>query len=206
MARDLDAELLEQQLAHRAAGHPRHGLPGARTLQDVARVAAIVLEHAGEIGVPRSRPRHLTAPLRPGGVRLGGHDVLPMLPVSVPHEHRDRRAERLPRAHAGEPFDLVGLDLHARAAAVAAHAALQLGVDAVGRDREAGGNALQHRHEPAAVRFACRREAERHPILTPCLPAASIITREPDLASGSRHLFPSRGREVTAAARGSGSG
>src|SRR6059036_2137184 len=38
VAADFHAELLEQQLAHRAARHARHGLPRARALQDVPSV------------------------------------------------------------------------------------------------------------------------------------------------------------------------
>src|SRR3989449_8607584 len=95
MRRDFDAELLQEHLAHRAAGHPRHRFPGARALQDVARVLAVVLEGAREIRVAGPRTRHLAAPLAPGGVRFGGHPVLPVLPIAIPHEHRDGGAERL---------------------------------------------------------------------------------------------------------------
>src|SRR6266704_3426295 len=136
---DLDPELFQQQLAHRAAGHPGHGLARTRPLQNVARILAVVLERAREIGVAGAGPGHLTPPLRGGRVGLGGHDVLPVLPVAVPHQHRDGRAQRLTRAYAGEPFDLVRLDLHTGAAAVAAHAPLQLGVDPLGRDGQPGG-------------------------------------------------------------------
>src|SRR5690348_7767142 len=132
MRTDLDAELFQQQLAYGAAGDPRHRLPRAGPLQDVACVLAVVLERAREIGVAGAGAGHLTPPLRAGRVGLGRHDVLPVLPVAVPHQHRDGRAQRLAGAHAGEPFDLVGLDLHAGAAAVAAHTPLQLDIDALG--------------------------------------------------------------------------
>src|SRR6266516_941891 len=98
VAADLDAELLEQQLAHGAAGDPRHSLPRARPLEDIARVLTVVLQAAGEIGVPGPGPGDLAAPLGPpptGGVRLRRHHVLPVLPVAVPHQHRDGGAERL---------------------------------------------------------------------------------------------------------------
>src|SRR6266566_913634 len=39
MRPDLDAELVQEHLAHRAAGHSGHRFPGARALQDVTRVA-----------------------------------------------------------------------------------------------------------------------------------------------------------------------
>src|SRR5437016_6526683 len=121
VAADLDAELLQQQLAHGAAGDPRHSLPRARPLENIARVLTIVLQAAGEIGVPGPGPGDLAPPLGPSGdVRLGRHHVLPVLPVAVPHQHRDGGAERLPRPHPREPLDLVRLDLHAGAAAVPA--------------------------------------------------------------------------------------
>src|SRR5712692_2577782 len=121
MRPDLDAELLQEHLAHRAAGHPRYRFPGARALEDVPRVLPVVLEGAREIRVAGPRTRHLAAPLAARGVRFGGHDVPPVLPIAVPHEHRARGAEGLAGAHAREPLDLIGFDLHAGAAAVAAH-------------------------------------------------------------------------------------
>ncbi len=45
----------------------------------------------------------------------------------------------------------VGLDLHPPAAAVAELAAREVGVDVLGVEREAGGQALQHREERGAV-------------------------------------------------------
>src|SRR5881409_3107830 len=129
VAADFDAELFQQQLADSAAGDARYGLARAGPLQDVARVLAVVLQAAGQVGVPRPGPRDLAPPLGPGGVGLRRHHVPPVLPVAVPHEHGDRRAQRLPGAHPREPLDLVRLDLHASAAAVAAHAPPQLDVD-----------------------------------------------------------------------------
>src|SRR3989442_1187875 len=61
---DFDAKLLQQQLANRATGDPRHRLPGARPLEDVARVLAVVFQGAGQVGVSRPRPRDL-APAPP---------------------------------------------------------------------------------------------------------------------------------------------
>src|SRR3989475_7161230 len=88
VAADLDVELLEQQLAHGPAGDPGDGLTGAGALQDVARVLAVVLENAREVGVPRAGPRDLAPARLRGGLGLRGHPVLPRLPVAGPHEHR----------------------------------------------------------------------------------------------------------------------
>src|SRR6266571_409016 len=180
---DLDPELAQQDLADGPAGDARDRLARAGALQDVAGVAAVVLERPGQVGVARAGPGDLAASLASRAVGLGGHHVLPVLPVAVPDEHGDRGAERLAGAHAGEPFDAVGLDLHAGAAAVAALAALQLRVHALGGHGEAGGDPLEDRHQAAAVRFARRREPESH------LLAAPPITGEPDRGRARASVF-----------------
>src|SRR5438034_3241278 len=186
VAADLDAELLEQEFADGATGDPRPRLARARPLQDVAGVAPVVLQGAGQVGVAGAGPGHLTPPLGAGGIGLGRHHVPPVLPVAVPDEHGDGRAQRLARPEPREPFDPVGLDLHARAAAVATHAPLQLGVDPVGRHGKPRGNPLEDPHQAAPVRLARRREPERHELTPVAAEAAnpSIITREPDGESG----------------------
>src|SRR3989441_6579750 len=107
---DFDAKLLQQQLANRATGDPRHRLPGARPLEDVARVLAVVFQGAGQVGVSRPRPRDLAPALaspRPrGGVRLPRPPNLPVLPTAVPDPHRAGRAQRFPRADAREAPEL----------------------------------------------------------------------------------------------------
>ena len=126
----LDAEFPQELLTHCAACHARHGFSRTRALEDVARVLAIVFQRSGKIGVAGPRPRHLPATPQGigGGIGLRCHDVLPVLPVAIPDQHGDRGAEGFAGADAGEPLDAVGFDLHARAAAVPALAALQLGV------------------------------------------------------------------------------
>ena len=145
-----------------------------------------------------TRPRDLAPPAPPEriGRRIGFgcHDVLPVLPVAIPDEHRDWGAQRLAGAHAGEPFDAIGLDLHPGAAAVAALAALQLGVHVGGGQRQAGRDPLEDTHEPSAVRFACRCEPECHvflqilhhppPTSTTLLPIAD----KPDLLRRARRV------------------
>src|SRR5207237_10405663 len=109
-----------QFLADRATGHACDRFAGARALEYIPGIQAVVLERAGEVGVAGTRPCHLTAAaLRIGdGIGFGSHDVLPVFPVAVPDQHRDGGAERFAGAHAGEPFDVVGFDLPACAAAV----------------------------------------------------------------------------------------
>src|SRR5882762_3538251 len=123
---DLDAELSQQDLADSPAGHTGRGLARAGALQDVASVGAVVLQAARQVGVPGTGPGHLAAAFASRAVGLGGHHVLPVLPVAVPDEQRDGGAEGLAGAHAGEPYDPVRLDFHTGAAAVSALAALQL--------------------------------------------------------------------------------
>src|SRR6266513_1645541 len=69
----------------RAASKPRPRLARARPLEDVARVLAVVLQAAGEVGVPGPGPGDLAPPLgapaSTGGIRLRCHHVLPVLPV-----------------------------------------------------------------------------------------------------------------------------
>src|SRR2546428_8348753 len=107
MRPDLDPKLLQEHLAHRAAGHPGHRFPSARALQDVARVLAVVLEGPREIRVAGPRTRHLAAPLSPRRVRFAGHHVLPLLPIAIPHEHPDRGAARLTGPIPRQPPDRV---------------------------------------------------------------------------------------------------
>src|SRR2546430_15134972 len=84
---DFHAELFQEHLAHRPAGDPRHGLARARPLQDVARVLAVVLERAGEIGVSRARaPGPAAAPRAPPpGPRRPPRPPRPPNPGSPPH-------------------------------------------------------------------------------------------------------------------------
>ena len=94
----------------------------------------------------------------PVGVRRrlgpGAHRLLPVHPVAVLDQHRDRPADRLAGADAGEDVGPVGLDRHPAAAAVAALPAAQITGDAVEVDGKPGGDAFENDDERAAVRFA----------------------------------------------------
>ena len=162
MAADAHVELVEKTLTDGRGGDARRRLARRRALENVARVVAIVLENAGEIGVagPNARdgalakPGPSAAPRRSLGVvvaRRGIHDLLPVLPVAIVDEHRDRRPERLAGAHAGQKLDRVLLDLHAAPAAVALLAARELGVDVVRKQR----NARRHSFENADEGWPC---------------------------------------------------
>src|SRR6185437_8139905 len=80
--------------------------------QYVTRVRAGVLEHTGQIGVTRAWARHSplsqTGSLRLVRKRRRTHDLLPVTPVVVTNEHRDRRTERLASAHSAQEPEVSG--------------------------------------------------------------------------------------------------
>src|SRR5947209_4487189 len=139
--------------------HPRGRLAGAGALEHVADVAVAVLHGAGEVGVPGAGPRHFL--LR--RARLGhrhAHGRLPVLPVAVGDAERDGRAERGAPADAGQDVDLIALDLHAAAAAVAALAPGEVAVDVGFGQRKAGRDAVDDGDQRLTVGFARGEEAE----------------------------------------------
>ena len=82
------------------------------------------------------------------------HRLLPVFPVLVANQQRDRRAERFAGAHARQNLGLVGFDRHAAAAAVPALAPLELLGDGVEIDMQSGRHALENDDQPLAVRLA----------------------------------------------------
>ena len=82
--------------------------------------------------------------------------------VEIADDERQRRAERVGLAEAGEHLDGVGLELLARAAAVAELAAPQVGVDRLAVEPQPRGQAGEDGHERGAVRLSCGDEAECH--------------------------------------------
>ena len=160
---DGDAELREQVPADGAGSDARSGLARGGALENVARVVAIVLEEAGEIGMARAHAGDpaLASLRRILGARRGVHDVQPVVPVTIRDEHRDGRAQRFAGADAGNELDVVLFDLHTAAAAVALLSAHELLVDVGGEKRQAGGAALENGDEGFAVAFSCGRETNR---------------------------------------------
>ena len=95
-----DAELAEKPPADRAGGDARRRLAGRGALEDVAGIVAIVLEHAGEIGVAGRGARDGALARR--GIALarrGIHDLLPVLPVAIV-DRASRSASRASRRRA----------------------------------------------------------------------------------------------------------
>ena len=173
--------------AERDAGR---GLAGARALEDRTRLVEAVLLHADEVGVARARPgqRGAAAARHVGQLdRLGAHHLDPLRPLGVADAQRDGAAEAQAVADAAGDRELVLLELHPRAAAVAELATREIGLDRGARDGDAGGQALHDGDEFGAVRFAGREHAEHWSSLprSPARIAASTAPRHRSGTSGS---------------------
>jgi hypothetical protein len=156
VAEHLDAAGLAQEgLGDAAERHPRRRLARAGPLEHRPGVVEAVLLHAHQVGVPGPRPGERGV-ARQSGQLVGstgsalmtvdhlGHSVLP-------DPHRDRAALRDAVPDAAEELDLVPLERHPRAAAVAEPAAGQLVGDVGGGRANAGGEPLEHCHQGRAV-------------------------------------------------------
>ena len=158
MRHHLDAERLPQERpGDGSRGDAGRGFAGAGPLEHRAGVVEAVLEHACVVGVAGPRPgqrRVAGALLEFGRVDgVGGHHGFPLGPFGVADLDGDRAAERDAVPDAGQHGDLVLLELHPGAAAVAEAAAGQLTRDVVGGDVDPGDHAFDHGHQRAAVGF-----------------------------------------------------
>jgi hypothetical protein len=146
VADDADAEAGEDGVGEGPGGDARGGLAGAGALGHVAGVLGAELEGPGEVGV--------------AGPRAGDRvQVLGVLDA-VGDLEGDDGAEGLPLADAGEGLGLVLLKLHPGAAAVAALAPGELGVDGGQVHRRAVRQPLDGGDEALAVGLAGGRVAE----------------------------------------------
>ena len=93
-----------------------------------------------------------------------GHPVGPGLGVvGVLDQERQRRSERLPMPHAGKDPRLLRLDGHPAAASVSELATLQVALDVLPQQVEAGGKPVEDPDQGRPMRFAGGEEAEpRH--------------------------------------------
>ena len=165
--------LLQEPRGHLAEGHPGRGLAGRGALEHRARVVEGVLLHADQVGVARPRPgeRPVAGDLllgvdvvgrgeRVGVDRVGAHHRLPLGPLRVADPDGDRRPQRQAVPHPAEELDLVLLELHPGAAAVAQPPARQ-GAGDVGRgDLDARGQAIDGRDERGPVRLPSGQPAQ----------------------------------------------
>ena len=163
--RDVDSELAQERLRDRPRGHVHRGVPRARPLERVTNVVVPVLQHPGEVGVPRARQADRLRPLarRLALGRPGAHPPRPVRVVAVPHDERQGSPERASPTEAGEHLDLVALELLARAPAVALLPSPKIRVDRVLLEPEPRRQPGHDRDEGRPVRLSRGHEPERHP-------------------------------------------
>src|ERR1700693_998015 len=100
MAPEGYVEFTQKPPANGPCGHAGSRFAGGGTLQHIPGISAVVLEHSGETDVPGPRARHCALALGIAFPGRGIHDLLPVLPVAILNQHRDRGAERLAGADA----------------------------------------------------------------------------------------------------------
>ncbi len=163
MADEPDAELAEERAGDGTERHAGGGLSGARALEDRTGLVEVVLLHAHEVGVARTRPGQRCATTARAVCELDGlrvHDLDPLRPLGVADAQGDGAAQRLPVPDATGDRELILFELHPGAASIAELAAGEVGLDGLGRHRDAGGQTLHDGDEFWAVRFAGREHAE----------------------------------------------
>ena len=165
MRDDADADgLLEERRGHRAERHPGGGLAGAGPLEHRAGLVEAVLLHADQVGVAGTRTGQRGVAGQPLELvrvdRVGGHHLSPTWATRCCRSRwrPGRRACAVP--HAAEDRDLVLLERHPRAAAVAEPAARQRVGEVVGGDADAGRHPLEDRHQGGTVGLACSQPSE----------------------------------------------
>lgn len=150
MALHRDIEFPQKTLGHGSRGHPRRGFPGAGTLENIAKVAVIVFDAAGKVGMSRARPSKGIPFL---GIGIRRHDFFPAFVVPIGDPKGNRRAERHAPANTRQEFPLVGFYLHASAAAVSRLAAGEFPGNIFQAKRQPRGKTFHNHHQPLAVGF-----------------------------------------------------
>ena len=161
------ADLLEEVARDSSQRHAGGGLAGRGALEDRAGLVEVVLLHAREVGVAGARAgqRGVAAGLLEltGVDGVGRHDLLPLRPLGVADVDGHRAALGLPVAHAADDRDLVLLELHPCAPAVAEAPTGQGVGDVVGGDPDMGRQTLEDRDQGRAVGLA-RSEPTQHDV------------------------------------------
>src|SRR5204863_8276466 len=132
----------EEGLRDRARRYVDRRVPGGSALEGVADIGVAVLQDAGQVGVAGPRQRHRLRALarRLALRRPRAHAPRPVLVVFVADQECQGRSERTAVAKPGERLDAVLLDLLPRRAAIALLPPLEVGVDRVAVEQEAGGD------------------------------------------------------------------
>src|SRR5579859_2210947 len=157
VAADFNPELAQEHLAERAGGHARGGFARARTFEHVANVAEAELDHARQVGVTGPQPGHRR---RWFGHRFDVHLALPVCPIPILDDHRDRPTHGQTVSHAGDDLHAVVFDLLTPTAPVALLATGEVDIDVLSQNGEPGGQVLDEDGELWAVRFAGRDHAQ----------------------------------------------
>ena len=148
VAADGDPVALAEPLARdRARGDAHRGLAGRRSAA-AAVVADAVLLPVRVVGVA-------------GSERVRDIRVVPAPLVLVADQERDRRPGRAPLEHAGQDLDRVRLASLRDVARRARTATVEVALDVVLAEREAGRTAVDDAADRGSVRFAERRDAEQ---------------------------------------------
>ena len=152
MGADIDAEILQNAPGDGCGGNPCGSLACAGAFQHVAKVAVLILQRTGKVGMAR----HNT------GMRLAvnfgsnigyGHSVAPIGEILVLDPHRDWRAEGHAVTHTSTNLGAVFLYLHPAARAVSLLTARHLRLDIVLVERQTGWYTLNDDGEPGTVRL-----------------------------------------------------
>ena len=93
-------------------------------------------------------------------IGLHAHRVLPVRPVTVLNEERNRAADRFAVADAGNDVGGIALDGHALTAAVAELTAAEIAGEIRRRDAQSGRHAFDDHDQRAAVRFTCSEKTK----------------------------------------------
>ena len=159
-----NAEAAEDLSSQAAGRHARRGFPGAGALEDVANVLVSVLDRSREVRMPRPRsgdlrPAYAACPF--GHVRLDVHCLLPVDPVAIANQQRDRRAGRPAMANPGEDLHPVAFDGHPSPASVTPLAPPKLVVECVDIEFKARRHPVNGDDQCLAVRLT-RSEKSQH--------------------------------------------
>src|SRR5581483_3364112 len=119
----------------------------------------------------------------------GRHHGLPLGPLAVADPHRDRTALAQAVPHSAEEGDLILLELHPGAAAVAEPAAGERVRDVFGGRAHAGRQSLDDRDERGTVRFACGEPTQHGPIISRSARLAEKLVHRPGYGLTSYAIF-----------------
>src|SRR6185503_2602722 len=135
MAGEVDAGAFEEHFGNRAHADTGRRLAGARALEDVSKILAVVLQASRKIRMPGARAsdrRPMRAACVLWRIRLHAHRVLPVHPISIGDGEGHRAAEGLSVSNTRENLRGVALDGHAAAAAVTGLPPAKVGRDVRG--------------------------------------------------------------------------